>query len=89
MTDLLPDALRAMLSHAEETQKSLQNTKAEEEYLLTLNYSCTVYHEASPITGIVLTKLARFYESIGDKTNAAITLGRINAILAEHTMPKL
>ena len=89
MTDLLPDALRAMLSHAEETQKSLHNSKAEEEYLIALNYSCTVYHDASPITGIVLTKLARFYESIGDKTKAAITFGRINAILAEHKMPKL
>lgn len=84
MSDLLPEALKAMLKHAAETQNEGESSKAETEYLLAVEYSIKVYHAASATTGLVLLKLLDFYELTGQKTKAAITRGRTNAILTSY-----
>ncbi len=84
MSDLLPDALQAMLKHAAETQRAGDITKAETEYLLAVEYSSKVYSSTSATTGLVLLKLLDFYESTKQKNKAAITIGRTNAILTGY-----
>lgn len=83
-SDLLPEALQAMLKHAAETHAADDIAKAESEYILAVNYSSKVYHSSSAITGLVLLKLVVFCEATGQKSKSAIAAGRTNAILAGY-----
>ena len=84
MADLLPEALEAMLKHANETHAAGDIAKAESEYLLAVDYSTKIYHTSSATTGLVLLKLVEFYESTGQRSKAAITMGRTNAIVTGY-----
>ena len=84
MSDLLPKVLQEMLTHAEETYSKGDIAKAETEYLLAIDYSSKVYHSSSATTGLVLLQLLNFYETTGQKHNAAITTGRANAVLTAY-----
>lgn len=84
MSDLLPEALQAMLKHAAETHASGDTAKAETEYLLAVEYSSKVYYASSASTGLVILKLLDFYEATGQKVKAAISVARVEAILVRY-----
>lgn len=84
MSTLLPEALQAMLKHAAETHKQGNVSRAETEYLAAYDYAVKVYHEYSPVTGLVLLSLTQFYEESGQKRKAAVAIGRVNALVAAH-----
>lgn len=84
MSNLLPEALEAMLKHAAVTHSDGDNTRAETEYLLAVEYSSKLYHSSSATTGLVLLKLLDFYEATEQKSKAALTFGRTSAILNSY-----
>lgn len=84
MSDLLPEALHAMLRHAAETHAEGNVTKAETEYLLAVEYSSKIHHPSSATTGLVLLELIQFYEATAQKSKAALAVGRMNAILIAY-----
>lgn len=84
MSDLLPEALQAILKHAAETHLSGDVSKAEMEYLFAVEYSSNLYHGSSATTGLVLLSLLGFYEATGQKSKSAIAIGRTNAVLANY-----
>jgi len=89
MNNSLPEAIQAMLKHAEETKSAGHLADAEKEYLLAFDYSKTVYKEVSALTGLVLIQMARFFEDTNQKTKAAIALGRANAIISAYRGAKI
>lgn len=84
MSNLLPEALQAMLKHAAETQKTGDIAKAETEFLLAVDYSRKVYHPSSATTGLVLLKLLEFYEASGQKYKSALIAGQTTAIVSAY-----
>ena len=84
MTISLPEPIKTMLQHADDTLAAGDAAKAETEYLFAFDYASKVFHELSPVTGLVLLRLTRFYEQTNQKHKAAIALGRTNAIITAH-----